>query len=51
VNDKDYQVPFAFNGKINNLTIKLGPMQFERGGRDEKHGKATARSARLGTIE
>jgi hypothetical protein len=27
VNDKDYQVPFAFNGKINNLTVKLGPMQ------------------------
>jgi arylsulfatase A-like enzyme len=27
VNDKDYQVPFAFNGKIDNLTVKLGPMQ------------------------
>jgi arylsulfatase len=25
VNDKDYQVPFAFNGKIDKLTVKLGP--------------------------
>ncbi len=27
VNDKDYQVPFAFDGQIDKLTIKLGPMQ------------------------
>jgi arylsulfatase A-like enzyme len=27
VNDKDYQVPFAFNGKINQLTFKIGPTQ------------------------
>ena len=27
VNDKDYQVPFAFNGKIDKLTFNLGPMQ------------------------
>jgi arylsulfatase len=27
VNDKDYQVPFAFNGRIDKLTIKLGPEQ------------------------
>jgi len=27
INDKDYQVPFAFDGKIDKLTIKLGPMQ------------------------
>src|SRR5207342_3387508 len=27
VNDEDYQVPFAFNGKIDKLTVKLGPMQ------------------------
>jgi arylsulfatase A-like enzyme len=27
VNDKDYQVPFAFNGTMDNLTFKLGPMQ------------------------
>src|SRR5207342_3927594 len=28
VNDKDYQVPFAFDGKIDKLTVNLGPMQF-----------------------
>jgi arylsulfatase len=27
VNDQDYQVPFAFNGKINQLTFKLGPVK------------------------
>jgi len=27
VNDKDYQVPFAFNGKIAKLTFTLGPEQ------------------------
>jgi hypothetical protein len=27
VDDKDYQVPFAFNGTIDKLTFKLGPMQ------------------------
>ena len=27
VNDKDYQVPFPFNGTINKLTFKLGPVQ------------------------
>ncbi|MEJ8825114.1 arylsulfatase [Variovorax humicola] len=27
VNDRDYQVPFAFNGKIDKLTVKLGPSQ------------------------
>src|SRR5208282_3184364 len=27
VNGDDYQVPFAFNGKINTLTFKLGPIQ------------------------
>jgi arylsulfatase len=27
VNDKDYQVPFPFNGKIDKLTFKLGPLQ------------------------
>jgi hypothetical protein len=25
VNEKDYKVPFAFNGKIDKLTFKLGP--------------------------
>jgi arylsulfatase A-like enzyme len=27
VNDQDYQVPFRFNGKINQLTFNLGPEQ------------------------
>jgi arylsulfatase A-like enzyme len=27
VNDKDYQVPFRFGGKIDKLTFKLGPVQ------------------------
>ena len=27
MNDKDYQVPFRFNGKIDKLTVKLGPTQ------------------------
>ena len=27
VNDKDYQVPFAFDGKLDKLTVNLGPMQ------------------------
>jgi hypothetical protein len=27
VNDLDYQVPFPFNGTINNVTVKLGPVQ------------------------
>jgi arylsulfatase len=27
VNEKDYQMPFAFNGKIDTLTVNLGPMQ------------------------
>ena len=27
VDDKDYQVPFRFTGKIDKLTFKLGPEQ------------------------
>ena len=27
VDDKDYQVPFRFTGKLDKLTIKLGPPQ------------------------
>jgi hypothetical protein len=27
INAKDYQVPFAFDGTINKLTVKLGPSQ------------------------
>jgi hypothetical protein len=27
VDDRDYKVPFRFNGKIDKLTFKLGPMR------------------------
>jgi len=27
VDDKDYQVPFRFTGKLDKLTVKLGPVQ------------------------
>ena len=27
VDDEDYQVPFRFTGKIDKLTVKLGPEQ------------------------
>ena len=27
VNDQKYQVPFAFNGTIDNVTFKLGPVR------------------------
>ena len=27
VDDKDYQVPFRFTGKLNELTVHLGPLQ------------------------
>ena len=43
VNDKDYQVPFAFNGTINKLTFKLGPMQLT-GEEQAAAGKAIARA-------
>jgi arylsulfatase len=43
VNDKDYQVPFAFNGKIDKLTVKLGPMQLSAAD-ETKVREATARA-------
>jgi arylsulfatase len=30
VDDKDYQVPFRFNGKIDKLTFHLGPLQLTK---------------------
>jgi hypothetical protein len=27
VDDKDYQVPFRFTGKLNELTVQIGPNQ------------------------
>jgi arylsulfatase len=43
VDDKDYQVPFRFSGKLNKLTFKLGPVQLTSD--DQKiiqHARATA---------
>lgn len=43
VNDKDYQVPFAFDGTIHKLTINLGPTQFSAA-EEMKVREATARA-------
>jgi arylsulfatase A-like enzyme len=43
VNDKDYQVPFAFDGKIDKLTVNLGPMQLTAA-EQTKMREATARA-------
>src|SRR6266478_4814580 len=43
VNEKDYQVPFAFNGKIDKLTVKLGPSQLTEADQ-EKLREAVARA-------
>ena len=42
VNDKDYRVPFAFDGKIHKLTVNLGPMQLTAA----EEGKVRAAAAR-----
>ena len=44
VNDNDYQVPFRFNGKINKLTFKLGPVQLSKSTRKsyERHAPEPA---------
>jgi hypothetical protein len=41
VNDKDYQVPFPFDGTISKVTSNLGPMQLAEGDK-EKAAKAIA---------
>ena len=45
VDDKDYQVPFRFTGKLNNLTIRLGPGQLTDADREQiqKHVVQTAK--------
>ena len=44
VDDKDYRIPFRFDGKLNKLTFKVGPMQLTS---DEQriiqHARANAR--------
>ena len=44
VDDKDYQVPFRFTGKLSNVTIKLGPEQITDADREQiqKHFVRTA---------
>jgi arylsulfatase A-like enzyme len=44
INDKDYQVPFAFNGAIDKLTFNLGPSQLTAADQD-KAAKAKVVSA------
>jgi hypothetical protein len=39
VDDKDYQVPFRFTGKIGKLTIKLGPEELTPAEREMIYGK------------
>jgi hypothetical protein len=43
VNDKDYQVPFEFNGHINKLTFSLGPSQLSEA--DQKSAKKAIATA------
>ncbi len=43
INGKDYQVPFAFTGTIDKLTIDLGPSQLEAADQ-EKAGAAKAKA-------
>jgi arylsulfatase A-like enzyme len=43
VNDKDYQVPFAFDGKIDRFSVKLGPMELTAADEVKKR-EATARA-------
>jgi arylsulfatase len=44
VNDMDYQVPFAFNGKIDKLTVNLGPSQLTAA--DQKKAAGAAANAK-----
>jgi len=39
VDDKDYQVPFPFTGKLNKLTIKLGPEELTPAEREMIYGR------------
>jgi len=43
VDDKDYQLPFRFTGKLNKLTFKLGPVQLTNDERKTiQHARANA---------
>lgn len=39
VDDKDYQVPFAFNGSLHKLTVKLEPPQLNVAGKEAAQNK------------
>ena len=39
VDDKDYQVPFAFNGSLHKLTVKLEPTQLNVAGKEAVQNK------------
>lgn len=43
IDDKDYQVPFKFTGKIDKLTVKLGPVELSTAekGKSEKISKTS----------
>ena len=40
VNDNDYQVPFAFDGRIDKLTVNLGPSQLTADDQNKAAGAA-----------
>ena len=44
INVKDYQVPFAFTGTIDKLTVNLGPSQFAAADQ-QKAGEAKAKAS------
>jgi arylsulfatase len=39
VDDKDYQVPFAFTGSLHKLTVKLEPTQLNVAGKEAVQNK------------
>jgi len=43
VDDKDYQVPFRFTGKIDKLTVKLGPEELTPAEREMIYGASRER--------
>ena len=46
VNDKDYQVPFLFNGTLSKLTFKLGPVKLASGQAPASAGPAPEQPSR-----
>ena len=46
IDDKDYQVPFAFTGRIGNLTVAIDPRGTDRGRPAETDGRRARRAGR-----